>query len=103
MSIIHHFKKQIVKYFFQIAKNFTLAVTNRNEKPETVKILETEKVKKMEIPECTLIDDVVGTLMASDPDQSDKLTFTLIETGSDIFKLSSASPDCKQVENLVMY
>ncbi|VDH93391.1 protocadherin Fat 4 [Mytilus galloprovincialis] len=79
-----------------IAKNFTLAVTNRNEKPETVKILETEKVKKMEIPECTLIDDVVGTLMTSDPDQSDKLTFTLIETGSDIFKLSSASPDCKQ-------
>ncbi|XP_052104048.1 protocadherin Fat 4-like isoform X4 [Mytilus californianus] len=79
-----------------IAKNFTISVTNKNEKPETVKMLETENVKKMEIPECTLINDVLGTLVAFDPDQSDKLTFTFMETGSNIFKLSSTSPDCKQ-------
>lgn len=91
------FKKNIFLHF-QTIKNFTIEVTDQNERPAEVKILNSEKVIGRQIPENLLIDEVIGTLVAFDPDDADKMTFSLSETGSSVFKLSSASPNCEKVK-----
>ena len=83
---------------FQTIKNFTIEVTDQNERPAEVKILNSEKVIGRQIRENLLIDEVIGTLVAFDPDDADKMTFSLSETGSSVFKLSSASPNCEKVK-----
>ena len=89
-------------FYFQTAKNFTVQVTDENERPAEISLKLSEKITNtsMGIPESTQIDDVIGTIVTFDPDGSDKVTFTLAGNSGDAFKLSSAPSDCKQVKFL---